>query len=161
MATTSPWTNVFLKNGANRDANVDGSSTPVEFLYQPDNDVTFKAYRLMVSIFDGGAFSGDNYGGVAGPLANGIDIEACAGIDLLDGLPITRHADWGIHCHDYSFSNFGAGVELFHIRWTFADAGAPIYIDGSLGDTFTARVNDDLTSLSHHYFVLQGIALPG
>lgn len=143
--------------GGSRDANVDGSSTPVEFSYTAD-DTRMWIYRLMVSVKDAGSFDADLYGN-GEILANGIDLEVVTAggetHDLLDGEPIKANADWGI-CHDVRYFDIGPAADNYLlVRWTFARAGRPLRL--GLGDKLLARVNDDLTGLTGQWFHAQGI----
>jgi len=68
------WKSVFLDNGGNASAAVDGSTTPVDFTYTVPADTAFRAERLLVTMQDAGSLTGSDYGGVTGPLTNGVDL---------------------------------------------------------------------------------------
>lgn len=153
--STSKHLYTYLTGPADaKNANVDGSSTPVEFTFEP----TAKCHisRVLVTVQDAGAFTATSYGAVAA-LANGVEFEHSGGtvVDLLGGLPITGNSDWARVCYDTLELDFtGGGSTSLVVRWTFAKAGIPLTLES--GDSIIVRVNDNLTGLVGHYFMLQG-----
>ena len=75
-------------------------------------------------------------------------------LDLTDGLPIKKNADFGRVCYDQKISNIGAGTDIIQVRWTFARAGAPLKMED--GDKLVITFNDDFTGLTDHTFMVQG-----
>lgn len=141
------------------DANVNGSVTPVLFKLSPPESGWLRAARMLVHIRQGGVFRAETYGAL-GELANGIkigwwnDADELVG-DFLDGETITTNAGWGHWCYDVDLKTWGNGDSFILVRWTFAKGGTvPILHPGSyhLG----VQVNDDLTGLASHAFVIQG-----
>ena len=143
-----------------KNANVNGSITPQVFRY--DSETTHRTYlaRMLVHIEDIGPLSADDYGGITGPLTNGVLVEIrrkeddSTVVDLVDGLPIKTNSEWSRMCYDMDIDNFGSGSDFIKVRWTFAKSGLPIYL--SPNQYFCIIVQDNLTGLIKHYFMLQG-----
>jgi hypothetical protein len=159
-AHSREYENLFkwLRNGDSRDANVNGSSTPVEFSYTVPAGSTLAIARMIIYIQDTGNFNAAQYGnGVI--LTEGIDIEhltpEAVTYDLLDGEDILTNGHWAAMSHDLSYLSFGTGDNIATVRWSFDKTGAPLILHE--GHTFIVRVNDDLTTLSAHHFNIQGL----
>lgn len=143
----------YCRNGGSHEAVVDGSVTPVEFTFTPPGDAPVLLSRMIVLLGDTGSLDTDAYGnGVA--LATGIEVEA-GGLDLLAGEPIKANLDWAGYCHDIVFHDFGGSTtRYFTVRWTFSASGKQVRLDP--GEEFVVRINDDLTGLAYHRFMVQG-----
>lgn len=118
-----------------------------------------EVHRLMIHIEDTSPFSANQYGGLS-ELTNGIQLLQCdengaTFRDLTDGLPIKSNAHWGRFCFDFSLDAFGSGGDFVQARWTFKNAGRPLFLKP--GWSFIARITDNLTGLIDHTFNLQGI----
>jgi hypothetical protein len=144
------------ESGGSRDANVNGSITPVLFEYtvtEGHADIT----RMIVAITDSGTFDATLYGNRV-VLVNGIKVQIIRDgavlLDLLDGEPVLSNTDWAALCHDFTYHDIGTGDNRATIRWTFAHAGSPLSLQ--VGDTLRVTVQDDLTELTGHYFQIQG-----
>lgn len=118
-------------------------------------------HRLMVFIRDSGNFRADTYGALP-TLTNGIEIEVQDRqgkvlVDLTDGVPIKSNAQWSRVCFDSLLQNYGAapGDSYVSVRWTFTRSGSPLALKS--GDRFIVKLNDDLTGLIDHTFMVQGI----
>lgn len=151
----------WLRNASSAiEANVDGSSTPVEFYYTVPAGDTLDIARLLVYIKDFGTFDADLYGNGA-VLTNGIDVKveragALPDEDLLDGESIKTNAEWQGLAYDFIYNDIGTGDNVASVRWTFARMGKPLRLEA--GDRFVVTVNDNLTVLTAHRFQIQGIA---
>jgi len=76
--------------------------------------------------------------------------------DLMDGGAITTSAEWAEYCFDANSKAWGAGNEFLTVRWTFTKAGVPIRLDGNKRERLAILIQDDLTGLAAHEFVVQG-----
>ena len=144
------------ESGGSRDASVNGLGTPVlfEYLCTEDHvDVT----RMIVTITDSGTFDALLYGNRV-VLVNGIKVEIIRDgevhLDLLDAEPILSNTDWAAMCHDFTYHDIGTGDNRATIRWTFAHSGFPLVLLD--GDILRVTIQDDLTTLTGHYFQIQG-----
>jgi len=147
------WKSVVLDNGGSASAAVDGSSTPVDFTYTVPTNAALRAERLLVTMQAPGSLTGSDYGGVTGPLTNGVDL-LVNGVSILDGMPVKSNNDWAHFCYDVNIQPHASGSSLVHVRWTFGKSGAPLWLRA--GETITAKVQDNLTGLDEHLFLLQG-----
>jgi hypothetical protein len=152
-------------DGTNENANVNGAVTAVPFYRGPPTGEIWAIHRMIVEIEDNATFTADNYGGVS-TLTNGVELEVREGttgaliLDVLDSEDITSIADWAAHCYDMTEHTFGSGNNFAVARFTFANAGRPIVLDGDRGEVLIARVNDDLSGLVNHKFMIQGHQIP-
>jgi len=146
-------------------ANVNGAVTPVVFKISPPATGSIVITRLIVTIRDNGTFSAEKYG-VISELANGVEVGRLNDTtdaveqDLTSGIPITTNASWGRLCYDVDLKTWGAGDSFLLVRWTFAKHGScPLLISG--GPALGISINDDLTTLVEHHFLVQGFTDPG
>ena len=132
-----------------------------EFFIAPPASTVFEIHRMIVSIEDSANPSADVYGNLAAALTNGVSIKIkdASGdlVDLCDGVTIKANSHWSRICYDVTNLNFGSGNDIVQVRWTFAKSGKPIYLDGDKGQYLSVDVNDDLTGLVSHYFMVQGV----
>jgi hypothetical protein len=138
-------------------ANVNGT-TPVEFYIEAaDNDV-LELHRIIIHIADNGSIQPHTYGALAA-LTNGVKVTVVDADDnVLQGGVITvkANAEWGRVCFDVEIQDRGAGSDGYvNVRWTFAKAGVPLRLRD--GEKFVVTIQDDLTGLLEHYFMVQGV----
>lgn len=160
MANGAMFTRFLDTNGdgsGTKNANVDGSGTPQVFKIVPTRSIAIA--RMIVHIEDAGAIAGGNYGAVAA-LANGVEVgiytvdgDALV-TDLLDGLDVQTNAQWARFCYDVSNITFASGNNYVNVRWTFAKSGAAVNVTPD--KYFAVTVNDNLTGLVDHTFIVQG-----
>lgn len=150
-----------LRNAAgSAEAAVDGSVTPVEFYVRPVAGEVWRIARMLVFL-EASSIAAGSYGPVpVGSLSNGIrvylansDVETN---DLLDVHTIHTSAGWAEYCHDAQVKAWGAGNEFLTVRWTFTKAGVPLRLDGNKQERLVVLVQDDLTGLVSHQFIVQG-----
>lgn len=144
----------------------DGTGThtlliPVVFKITPPNGEVWKITRMLVIIQDNAALTAEKYGGIS-TLDNGIMLKHIRNgneliLDVTNSYPPTGLAKWGSLCYDLSLNTFGAGDNFATARWTFADSGAAIDVDGCLNDTLEIQLNDDFSALTAHHFRFEGI----
>ena len=141
-----------------RNANVDGSSTPVVFEWAaPDGYETYWE-RVIVHLQDSGTFDADKYGNGLS-LTNGIKVQVVWDdgtevLDLIDGHTIIDNGDWEGMCYDFSYNSIGVGDNVAAVRWTVAKAGKPIKLEPN--QRIRVTIQDDLTGLTKHRFNVQG-----
>ncbi len=155
------WVSAYLSNGATIHAVGNYAGAVEQFKYTPTKRV--EVHRLITYIQDTGNFSVSTYGnGVV--LTNGIRVVARHAddtpIQFLDGgTPVQSNADWSSLCYDINYHSFGVGDNALAVRWTFSRAGAPILIDGTLGEYLAVELNDSFLALTDHTFNVQGVVL--
>ena len=149
-----------VKNGA-----VDHSGAAVEYKIAPPSGHVYQIARLIVSIEDNAAFDSGGYGGITptAALTNGISVlkkdDDETMVDLTDGIPVKTNAGWATLCHDFIEHGFGSGNVIGTARWTFAQSGEPVTLDGRLHEYLCVVLNDDLSDLVAHRFLVQGVSL--
>lgn len=156
---------IFGEDGnlTNRNMNVDGSTTPVDFLVAPQDRYEYLVFRLMMKIRDGAGFRAERFGGIA-ELTNGLQLLIHAGANnprydegeevIFTEEPIKNNADIGLYCFDVDLKTWGSGDSFLLARWSFERAGEPIKLYA--GDSLRVRVRDDLTALTNVAFMAQG-----
>lgn len=137
----------------------DYSANPLALKITPPADRTYRMRRVLISIEDTGTFSAGTYGALRSGLRIGITafVADTSGVRYtLTAFPIKTNADWASHCYDGKPVDFGAGNNLYVLRWTFAKAGAPVVLQGAEGAFLQFTFNDDFRGLVNHRFVVQG-----
>lgn len=149
-----------LPDGSNN-INVDASATAQYAFIKPEIGETYKLHRVIISIGDTAGMLADEYGNLGAALTNGISLKRYRdGVekqDYMDGVPIKTNAAWGALCYDVDLKTWGAGPELLVVRWTFSKSGSPITLKGRKLDELRLEVNDDLSGLTDHRFMIQGV----
>ena len=146
-----------------KNANVDGSVTPVVFKCSPPATGAVVIERIMINVRDSGTFTAEKYGALA-ELTNGIEVGIFSDsddslvTDYLDGVPIKSNAGWGRACYDVDVKTWGAGDSFLLMRWTLSKSGTRLILRDSDNYSFGIKVNDDLTGLVEHYFTCQGFS---
>lgn len=147
-----------------KDATGNYSGAAEEFYVEPGPGEVFHIARLIVSIEDGAAFAVSEYGNMGVTLTNGVKVEVRSGshaapttvLDLMDGLAVTSNGEWGCHNFDVSNLDWGAGNQMLLARWTFSATDGELRIDGDAGERLSVILEDDLSALIHHRFLVQG-----
>lgn len=140
-------------------ANGNYSVTPEEFYIQPGEGYYYDIARMIVEIQDTSGMSAVDYGNIAGGLANGVSVQVVRGATTLRDLtpdPIKSNAEWASYCYDADLKTWSTGNEFLAVRWTFAKSGKPLYLSGDHSDRLVVTLNDDLTGLVEHKFLVQG-----
>ena len=140
----------------NVNANVDGSVTPVTFKYTATQNVTIR--RMIIGLEDNTRFTAEGYGGIP-KLTNGVTLT----VDRADGReyrtflqpPVKSLAQWAFYCYDITYTDWGSGNNFATACWTFKESGTDIYL--AAGDSIKVFINDDLTGLVAHNFVIEGV----
>lgn len=147
--------------GSNNDANVNGSIIPVKFWVQPLVNEIFELTLTTVSISDGGNPAVNDYGGIVGPLTNGIQffIEL-DGQEILFGPTITSNRELINRAPTIQQIQFAASIRLRTHTFNLLDhTPAPIILNGALNEKFGIIIQDDLSSLVAHNITIKGRSL--
>lgn len=146
------------------DASVDGSSTPQEFIFDPTASQVFAVFRLMIFGLGSSVVADNTYVNLS-VLTNGIGItlENTGGVvtDICDGLPIKDNNGWNALAYDSRQNVYSANPKSVNARYSFFKeaGGQPVLIDGAKGEKIVITVNDDLSTLSAHYFRVGAVQL--
>ena len=150
-----------LKNGVDKDMNVNGSITAVDFKYIcPVGKVVF-LYRMNILITDA-AMKIDKFGGLAA-LSTGVvvgfyDSEDNILLDPLDGDTIKTNEDFSFLAGVDATIQVGAGLDSLPIRWTFTrSVGGPFRLNA--GEYIQFKVQDNLSTVSSFHAIVQGISI--
>lgn len=141
-------------------ANGNYAVTGGEFYIQPPNGTIYRLFRLLISIGDANIASSDTYGQVTA-LSNGVgfwtEINGVRSY-LHDNRTVKTNGDYNEFMYDFNCDSLslGQGTDYCSGRWTFDKAGTVIRLNGTTGDKFIVTVNDTLTGLVHHHFIVQG-----
>jgi hypothetical protein len=141
-----------------KDAAVDGSSVVKEFLIAAPAGQIYELNRMLINIQASGVLASQKYGDLAA-LTNGIKIyvESNGVRSEFDTGAVKTHDDWAGICHDSMALNYGnVAGKTISVRWTFSKSGHGISLDGDKAEKFIVQINDDLSSLTKHQFMVQG-----
>lgn len=142
-----------LLDGASKDMNVNGSVTPVDFKYTCPSAKKIYVERLTMFLADATAFTQTNFGDVAGPLTNGVDL--IVGGNTIYNMKDNVDLDL-LACSFEGHAIFEKDTTAGSMRLSFPTClGAPILL--TAGEEFIIRVNDDLTTLTHFHAVIAGL----
>ena len=132
----------------------------------PDSDENWEVARLIVALVSTTALIPAGWGKGAA-LTNGLTFKikkTGGGLvkDLTGGVPVKTNGDWGGLCYDVSgLGGANPTVDTYlHVRWTFATAGSPLFLQGHLGHYMEISVSDDLSDsgdVTKFTLMLQGI----
>lgn len=149
----------FCSNGGSKNAS-GNYATPTKFSVQPGASEVWRLERLIVHIGDTAGMQAQEYGNLGAALTNGIIVQTARdGVqtkDYTDGLPVKTNADWGRLCYDVELKTWGAGNEYLQVRWTFGKSGTPVRLVGSQNDSLDIVLEDNLSGLIDHNFMVQG-----
>lgn len=139
----------------------DYSGAEEEFFIAPAAGQIFHIARLLVTVEDTAGFAAAEYGNLGSALTNGIKLEVRTGasttvLDFVDAEPITTNAEWGTFNFDVDVKTWGAGNEFLLARWTFSKTDGALRLDGDAGERLSIILEDDLTGLVTHKFLVQG-----
>ena len=137
----------------------DYSSATTDFKFVPGPNDIIRINRMLIAVVDTQPFNADLYGKDI-VLTNGISVtkKNASGVvqDLTNGQPIMTNAAWGHVGFDVNNLSFGAGNQHLVVRWTFANVGQPLRVDGTKGEFFAVTLSDNFTGLIEHLFNIQG-----
>lgn len=146
------WHSAFLKEGSNVDMNVDGSTTPVSYIYTPP--LTGQIHyitRLLFEIDDNGNTSNDGFGSLSA-LTNGIDIKIKIDGSTHTFANIKTNSDLVMICsHTHHTQSTGGFIQGNYFSGAF-DMKPDMTLKESRGDQIEVVVNDDLRGLLHLKF---------
>ena len=139
----------------NARGNYASAATPLYF----KATTTVNLHRMIIHIGDTTGMQAQKYGNIA-ELTNGYTVKVIDNdnvtelMDLCNLVPIKSNGGIGRYCYDVELRTWGAGNEFVQARWTFAKAGQPLRL--KQGQRLSITLNDDLTGLLEHYFMVQG-----
>ncbi len=146
--------NIHLKNAGSFDMNVNGSVTPVDFLFEPPPNKHVFIARLIIMIEDNN-INFNKFGGISA-LTNGFFIKVTEDggeRDLHDSI-IKKNSDFHMLAYDVSIDS--AVTDLLSVRWTFAKAGTFLHLHNDTLDNFKVTIADNLTGLIKFHMTVQG-----
>lgn len=139
-----------------KDAASDHSGAAEDFYIEAQDNPLVVA-RMIVSLQDANGMVAAEYGNLNTALTNGVKVywdRDGTEIDLTDGVPVKTNSQWASLCYDAQILGWGTGEEVLAVRWTFSKSGIPILL--AKGDKLIVRLEDDLSDLTSHYFLVQG-----
>jgi len=138
---------------------VDGSSTPVEFFFAPlvgDRAFirTVKIEIVAAAFDDVAVFAGGS------ALTNGIGIlvkdrDGNILLDVLNGDPIAKDADWSDLAGENVIPTKNTGDDLYAVTWDITDTGIDLFLDELASLRFV--IQDDLSGLTQMHVVAHGL----
>jgi len=138
---------------SNRNANVNGSVTPVEMVFGPPINESWTVSQMVMLIYDDSNVSESAYGAVP-TLTNGVDLEIHDSGGILasytGSYPIQSNNDLLSYGFDVRQNLFDINPRSISAVFKFG-AGNGILLDGSKGYKMLLRINDDLTGLVAHW----------
>jgi hypothetical protein len=150
--------------GGDHDANVDGSATPVLFKVSPPAAGVIAIGHLSLTVRDSGAFRAERYGALA-TLASGVvvglfkDSDGSLVQSFTNSHAVQANAQWAHYCNETQLNTWGSGDSFLTAHWEFlSDSGVSILLVAGSDLAFGVQINDDLTGLVEHEFLVQGFS---
>lgn len=141
--------------------NVDGSSTPVEFVLSPKNLTNGQEWdivRLVFTITDQSSMDFSTFGGIAA-LTNGAVLRISDG-DTKHIFNVKTNGDFSARAYDTAYADKApAGYYGFSCRRTFGGQsknGVTIRLTSTTNDELKILIQDDLRNLDSFYCIAQG-----
>jgi hypothetical protein len=165
MMSVSPFFRFLTDDGLVGDGtNFNMNVAADKFYAGPASGETWDIERVIFDIQDGGTTTYATFGALAA-LTNGCKLDVYRGgitgsskIDLLDGHVIKTNGDFGAFCYDVEVRAApGGGDDVVQVRWTFGKSGAPLKLNGGLGELLVFQTQDSLTGLSEFHAMIQGV----
>ena len=149
--------------GGSADANLDysgGGLGLTKFYLAPAPGEVYRIARMLVFVEDTKIIAAQ-YGNISGGLAVGVKLTVEDSIgtvlnDFMDGGAVNNSAEWAEYCYDAELKAWGTGNEFLTVRWTFTKGGVYIRLVGDDDERLVITLNDDLTGLDSHEFIVQG-----
>jgi len=134
-------------------------STATDFYVAPPAGTHYHIQRLICHIEDTGPIAVDKFGALTA-LTNGILVRVMRGAevlaDVLNNDPITHNGSFGHTTYDWGLTSFGSGVEVVSAKWDFLTTGSRVALNGNLGDKLVITMQDNLTGLVGHQWMVHG-----
>lgn len=148
-ATSSSLKNDFAKNGTESSLLANGSVTPIEYIYTADGTYDISLQEIKFTMAANGITFGTGYfGGVGGPLTNGLLVQVISDGATVELYNLVRNEsfvnfaspggfEWVVSSKDMMTSNYliGGGLKLHH----------------GTGDRVKVTVRDNLSSAGTYF----------
>lgn len=148
-SSTFIWFSSHLKNGGSFEANVDGSSTPVDFTAGPGAGKVWYVTRLAFSILDNGSMSNGSFGVLSALGDPGLEFFIKRNSVEHRIVRVRDNFELSSEFTSDSFSPSGGAGFMNEDDFFKGDMIFPSFVklDGDNGDQVIMRVNDDLTAI--------------
>ena len=145
----------FVMNGSDINMNVDGSSTPVDFVASPPSGKIWYIYSAHLFIEDQ-VINHQKFGGI-GPLSNGvvISVKESGTERTLCPYPIVKNSDFMAFMHDVEIQS--SETDILTARCEFLTGGGTAFeLKNSTSDFWKVTINDNLSVINGFHFSLNG-----
>jgi hypothetical protein len=142
---------------------VDGSTTPVDFWYQPAPGDLFRVDVVHLSITDNGAPGYNDYGNVTGPLPNGVRLwTERNGVRLYSDKVYRNNVDVLTVASASEIYTMDPPSRVIIYRAEYAQFSAgPLFSGIDSTDKIGIQIRDDLSTLQLHECTLTGAVFRG
>ena len=136
-----------------------GGLGEAQFHIVPPASTIYEIHTMIITVEDS-AIAAAKYGNLTA-LTNGISVQKRQGdttveIDITNGRPIKRNADWGTFSFNADVKSWGVGNEFLLVCWNFDLTGARLRLDGDAAERLTVVLNDNFTGVDSHLFFVHG-----
>ena len=144
----------FFENTGSLDLNVDGSSTPVEFLVTPNTGKIFYVYSISIVIEDN-AINFTKFGGIIA-LTNGLDFKVTEnGLSEVTLTNIKTNGQFYTFANNVILESATIDILVAHINIK-QSTGTSIKLIDSNSDNLKIVINDNLTSINKFQVIARG-----
>lgn len=146
-----------VDSGASSDLNADGSTTPIAFNVVASTGKKFFIHEIVI-IMEDQNINYQKFGGIAGGLTNGLDVEVKEGGEAARDVTafgaVKNNAQFGLAGSGLQLT--ASSTDLLVVDFNIAGRGTTFELVDSNSDFFRVTVNDDLTAIDNFKVVAQG-----
>jgi len=141
--------NQFVKNGSNESLLVDGSTTPVEFVYvaDVDHDISLQEIKFVLSS-NSITFGTGYFGGRSGPLPNGLLVEISAGGETGTVSNLTRNECFVHFASPGGFNWVVSSKDMMSATYVL---GGALKLSANSSDEVKVTVRDNLSAAGVYF----------
>lgn len=141
--------NDFVKSGGSGDLLVDGDPTAVVFTYNadPSNDISILEVKFVI-VSNSLTFGSDNFGGSAGPLANGVLVEVTSNGNTGTVFNLRQNEDFVNFASPGGFDWVVSSKDMIYSTWL---VGGGLKLKAGTSDNIKVTVRDDIDNVGVYF----------
>lgn len=132
----------LLRNGGSADMVVNGSGTPVKFVFSadPTNDITLLSVRFVITVGGSFDFDGDTFGDGGSALANGVSVDIIAN----GGTFAQQVTEFTVNEDFARLLDFQPFADIDTILTASLPFGGNVILQGGTADEISVTINDNV-----------------
>jgi hypothetical protein len=153
MTSSRRFLTVENTAGGTREMAVAGTpGAPVRFRVGPPAGEVWGLGQIILAISDNATFNQTDFGGIAGPLPNGLQamFKSTAGgdVDVFSGFTVKSNMDWLSLPAECTLTTWAGTAQTLAVNLNnFGATGQLLLLDGTKGEELVVLIRDNLTTL--------------